>query len=399
MDLRDDPDVGKPVDAVVDVAIARVDASDTSPDTSPALSPDAADRRPDAAAPDVARAIDQAADVAPDAVLLTCTAGLPYPDQLGCTGLYSDWPSRTVDPAVREYRPGFELWSDGAAKTRWIYLPAGQKIDVSKPNEWTFPVGTKVWKEFRLLVAGKMRRIETRYFWKKSLDEWARAVYVWNADESQAPEVKAGIAKVAGTDYEIPPQLACVKCHGGRLDSILGFEAVSLAAPGAQGFTYADLQSGGWLKSTNGKETIPASALVPPGDADAQRSLGYLHANCGVSCHNRNSAGVKFMARLEINSAGTLGVLGDTGVFQLAINQVSDFLPPNAVKGFFYRIRPTDPSRSTFSYLSGRRDPVPDGRNQMPPLASHKVDVDAVAALDAWITGMTVDKGYPAPAP
>jgi hypothetical protein len=36
---------------------------------------------------------------------------------------------------------------------------------------------------------------------------------------------------------------------------------------------------------------------------------------------------------------------------------------------------------------------------QMPPVATHKIDADGVALVEAWIAGMTVAKGYPAPGP
>jgi len=67
-----------------------------------------------------------------------------------------------VDPALRAYKPALELWADGATKQRFISIPAGIKIDTSSFDEWVFPNGTKVWKEFRL--DGK--RVETRLYEK-----------------------------------------------------------------------------------------------------------------------------------------------------------------------------------------------------------------------------------------
>ena len=92
------------------------------------------------------------------------------PTELRCTGLYSDWDSKTVATDAQLYDPGLHLWSDGADKTRWIYLPAGQKIDTSDMDEWAFPVGTKIWKEFRLSLADAATetRIETRLLWKQT---------------------------------------------------------------------------------------------------------------------------------------------------------------------------------------------------------------------------------------
>ena len=98
---------------------------------------------------------------------------------LACAGLYSDWPTKTVAPDFRPFVPGLTLWSDGADKTRWVHLPPGQRIDTSNMDAWTFPVGTKLFKEFRLPVAGSpgRRRIETRMLWKQAEGSWFRTTY------------------------------------------------------------------------------------------------------------------------------------------------------------------------------------------------------------------------------
>ncbi len=84
------------------------------------------------------------------------------PDRLSQTGLYADLASRTLAPGILSYVPRYELWSDGAQKKRYLHLPAGGRIDTSAADDWRFPVGTKVWKEFD--VGGKV--VETRLLWK-----------------------------------------------------------------------------------------------------------------------------------------------------------------------------------------------------------------------------------------
>src|SRR5687767_4958187 len=75
--------------------------------------------------------------------------GAIYSDEsLGSTGLFSDLATEQLSPGVRAYRPRYELWSDGAEKRRWILLPEGERIDTSNMDDWVFPVGTKLWKEF-----------------------------------------------------------------------------------------------------------------------------------------------------------------------------------------------------------------------------------------------------------
>src|SRR5687767_6291886 len=57
------------------------------------------------------------------------------PPKLECTGLYSKWATKTLAPGVREFAPSTALWSDGADKHRWVYLPRGTVIDASNRTE------------------------------------------------------------------------------------------------------------------------------------------------------------------------------------------------------------------------------------------------------------------------
>ena len=42
-------------------------------------------------------------------------------------------------PEMQSFTPRYALWSDGAAKRRWIRLPAGTTIDTSNTDAWDFP--------------------------------------------------------------------------------------------------------------------------------------------------------------------------------------------------------------------------------------------------------------------
>src|SRR6187402_3555279 len=78
----------------------------------------------------------------------TIPDGAVLPGELRCTGLYSDWQERTLRCGVRPYAPAHELWADGAAKQRYVWLPPESSIDVSDPDDWDYPIGTRFWKEF-----------------------------------------------------------------------------------------------------------------------------------------------------------------------------------------------------------------------------------------------------------
>src|SRR5262245_48795669 len=77
-----------------------------------------------------------------------CTNEIEHPSTLACTGLYSDWSAKTLAKDIVPFTPRFVAWSDGMEKSRYIALPPGGSIDKSDPNEWQFPIGTRLWKEF-----------------------------------------------------------------------------------------------------------------------------------------------------------------------------------------------------------------------------------------------------------
>jgi hypothetical protein len=321
--------------------------------------------------------------------------------ELRCTGLYDDWSARHVDAANQPFKPGFELWSDGAQKSRWIYLPPGKAIDVSNMNEWVFPVGTKLWKEFRLDLGGTMKKVETRVMEKLADGSWDMQTYVWSDDQANATLQATPIVPFPGTaSYEVPAG-KCAACHNKRADKVLGFEAVLMAAPEATGLTWAQLQATGRLASTNGNETIPAASLhlLDGANRPVERNgAGYVHANCGIMCH-KPGGGAPFSMRITVDNTAkkTPDDVTTTDVFLGAINQTSGFRPP-AATGNYYRIRPTDDTRSTIYYRMGQRDQLQGGAQQMPPLDTHATDAAGLGAIDSWINYMTTANGYPAPA-
>ena len=112
------------------------------------------------------------------------------PATLVATGLCADAACTAITPGVREFAPRWQLWSDGAEKRRWIWLPVGATIDTTDTDYWRFPIGTKLWKEFG---CGETR-VETRYIVKTGPeeDDWIFVPYAWNAEQTEAvPVVEA----------------------------------------------------------------------------------------------------------------------------------------------------------------------------------------------------------------
>jgi hypothetical protein len=333
-----------------------------------------ADAQTDAGNAD-ARADADAGSDPPDSSI-DCSANPPT--NLACSGLYADFATRTLAPGVRAYDPALHLWSDGALKQRYVWLPPGSQIDTSNMDEWIFPVGTRFWKEFRL--GGRL--IETRFMWKWANNDWFRTTYRWSSDETSATELTTGEQNVNGTTYEVPPQEMCSWCHRGRQDNALGFEALSLGLPGATGLNVETLVQEGLLTNP------PTSALAIPGDPAEALALGWLHANCGTACHNENPNALAnwtgLRMRLDVSALAT--VVG-TDTYQTAVG-----VRPNATPGLvgdWFRIKPGDPDFSVIYYRDNRRDQNPEvDRTQMPPFATHTIDTAGVAAVRAWILAL-----------
>jgi len=304
-------------------------------------------------------------------------AGDP-PTSLDCTGLYSNLATKVLSPTAIAYTPAVPLWADSADKLRWIEIPDGGTIDRSIPTEWSFPVGTKVWKEFS--YGGK--RVETRYFHKQSPNFWTYNTYVWNADDSAAIQSAGGSIPMPGDVdgvYVVPAPEDCEKCHKGATDHLLGFEEVSLGLKGATGLTLAQLAAKGLLTPP---PPLTALEVGDDGTGQAAAPMEWLHINCGRTCHNTNQNATAYGAgmylRLDPTQLdGRSSVDFDTRT--TTIGKVST--TPSYGGGT--RIVSGDPSESLIYQLISNRT-----GNQMPPIASRVVDAPDDALVKDWIARM-----------
>jgi len=334
---------------------------------------------PEAGAP---VATDAATQALVDGDLLDAGEGgatIAAPSTLVETGLYCDIATYTVAPGLRPFRPRFELWSDGGEKSRWIQLPAGSKIDTTDPNHWSFPVGTKVWKEFKYL--GK--RVETRLIHRygPGPTDFLLAAYQWNANETAATLVDpTGVPNAAPTTggaepltHDIPATAQCNTCHGYLPERLLGFGAIQLSHS-LGGTNIASLVQDNVL-------TVPpeAGGYTVPGDDVDQAALGYLHANCG-NCHTdvRGPTFPRFKTRLLVGNT----TVASTDVFKTAVNIPHTWVGAGGSGVGLYRIQGGNATLSELYY----RISVRGSLAQMPPIATKVAHTEGRAALEAWIT-------------
>jgi len=301
------------------------------------------------------------------------------PETLRCAGLYSDVESKKLAAGVRMFKPAIELWSDGAEKTRWISLPEGETIDVSDRDAWVFPIGTRLFKEFKW----NGKRAETRLYWKRTPTFWSRATYHWNEDETEATRHGGGEVQVGGESYLIPSGTECDQCHEGRPDNVLGFETILLGLEGAEGITLADAVADGMLSDDDYSTDI---TLGDDGTGEAAAAMGWMHVNCGISCHNGNSSSEAYRTglRLALQADEAEGG-GLSGADALATTIGVDATTPRWDD--WQRIVPGNPDESLVFWLMSMRNPA-NRKDQMPPIASRVVDDEGVRLVENWIMAL-----------
>jgi len=285
------------------------------------------------------------------------------PADLRCTGLYGNWENREIACGVEPYEPAHALWSDGAGKARYVSLPEGAAVDESDPDAFQFPVGTSFWKAFSL-PSGDLA--ETRLL-RKSEAGWVYTTYVWDEGQTTAVQNNDGVPDLYGTGHTVPARAQCKECHAGRPDYVLGWDA----------FLLGD--------------------LAVPGDDIERDALGYLHVNCGVSCHNDTAAalgresGLYLHLDAESASSALTSPAFLTGNGRVPSPNAPILDLPVPASGPFVDLAPRDTERSLIlARMKVRGVPA-----QMPRVATNVADQAGIASVEAWIMAMTPERGYP----
>ncbi len=300
----------------------------------------------------------------------------PVPDLLSASGCVD--PADTTQPydGLVPYDINARFWSDGADKERYIGLPNGTTMSIDAADDFDFPPGTVIVKNFRL--NGEL--IETRHLMRHPDGVWAGYTYEWNAAQTEATRVRGGkVANVQGQDWIFPDEAECLQCHTTVAGVALGPEIAQLN----KDFTYPSTG-----RTHNQLETLDAvtmfssplpgdpatlPALADPTDAGADlddRARAWLHTNC-ASCHQPGGPtptdlDLRYTTALaDMNACGIAPDTGDVGIAMPLI------------------IAPGEPDRSVLVARVDRRDV--DG---MPPLGSTIVDADGVALLTQWVVSL-----------
>jgi hypothetical protein len=308
----------------------------------------------------------------------------PLPARLSETGLFEPGSTTVLRDGVLPFSPQYPLWSDGAGKRRWIFLPPGTAIDAAAPDAWQFPAGTRLWKEFR-----HGRAVETRYIERLDDGRWRFAAYVWDEDGRDAvlaPEEGAVLEAGPAGRYLVPSRADCLACHEGPAVPVLGFSALQLSsdrdplAPHAEpiGSGHVDLVR---LVATGRLVNLsPALLATAPriraSTPTARAALGYLHGNCG-HCHD--PAGALDGLDLVLAQRADPGADSVARVRQSLLDRASRFRPHGLPDP--KRVARDGHSPSTLTLRLSSTSPLV----RMPPLGVQLVDDEGVALVERWI--------------
>ena len=293
-----------------------------------------------------------------------------YPATLAEYRFFADASAQKPAARVTPYRLNTPLWSDGAEKLRFVYLPSGAKAKANGEGLLDLPIGAALVKTF----AFGTRKMETRVLLHRA-DGWVALPYQWNAAQTEAKLVLGG-ARVPVTtpqgvaiSYSIPNKNQCKECH-----ALAG--VVTPIGPKARNLSPA------WLAgevNAGRLDRSPAVAMRLPVWEDrahapvAAVARGYLDANCG-HCHNpagsASNSGLDL--RWEQNDPALLGIRKR---------------PVAAGRGAGeneFDVVPGDPQHSILTYRMASLE----GGIAMPELGKASVDTEGVKAVRAWIAGM-----------
>ncbi len=291
--------------------------------------------------------------------------GTEIPARLSQFGFFADAMRQLPSERVIPYRLNMPLYSDGAEKLRFVYVPWGKTAGADGEGLLQFPVGSALIKTFAFDEGAERRLIETRVLLHRA-EGWVALPYRWNDDQTEATLALAGgrvdLTTPSGEaiSYRIPNKNQCKECHG--LDG-----TVTPIGPKARNLDRDWLMQMGL--SSAGGDVLPL--WENRGSADITKAArAYLDVNC-AHCHRPGAAASNsgLDLRWEQDDPVKLGILKRP----VAAGRGSG--------GLEFDVLPGHPGRSILTYRMGSKE----AGVAMPELGKSTVHQDGLALVERWI--------------
>ena len=310
--------------------------------------------------------------------------------------LFRDVAKQIPNAGLVPYDLNTPLFSDYAAKHRFMYVPEGTTAEYNDQDHFQFPVGSVLVKTFGYLndirdSSQGERLIETRLLIKTDTNKWIGLPYLWNDDLTDARLAVAGATvDVEWTHYDgqtrqinyiVPNMNQCKQCHENK-------EVLMPIGPKARNlnkeYPYesgVENQLAHWTRLgllTGTPADVTAAPRVPNAEDPesgslAERAHAWLDINC-AHCHNPK--GPAFTSGLDLS-------FGQRNPAMYGVDK-----PPVAAGrgsgNLRFGIVPGNPDASIITYRIGSTDPG----IMMPPLPRRVVHDEGLALIREWIAGM-----------
>jgi uncharacterized repeat protein (TIGR03806 family) len=358
-----------------------------------------------------------------------------FPRKLSETGLFKSVKDHVPDQSLIPYSVNSPLWSDGAAKERFIALPGDSKIEMTPSRGWNFEDGAVLVKTFSLDMregdASSRRRIETRLLTRQS-GQWHGYTYLWNDGQSDADLVGADgvdkdylIRETGGGQHRqtwhYPSRTECMVCHSRAANWVLGLTTLQMnkvhdygafaenqlrvlerrgvlkvdylsAARSslkteALGRGMSDEKADKWLEELASARTArppkSSSLLIEPPE-NLPRLPDPYDASLDLTTRARSYLHAN-CAQCHIKEGGGNALIDLEFTTSATNMRALDALPVHETFGLPdpRLIAPGHPERSVLLYRLAHR-----GTGQMPPLATSVPDERAVKLMTEWIAQM-----------
>ncbi|MEX0274693.1 MAG: PQQ-dependent sugar dehydrogenase, partial [Flavobacteriaceae bacterium] len=324
------------------------------------------------------------------------------PSKLSELGVFDDLETLEPRSGIIPFDVNAPLWSDRAVKQRWIALPndgtfdtASEQIGFDRENNWTFPEGTVLIKQFNLPTDAsdptKVVRLETRFIVFIEDGGAYGVTYKWNEEQTdafliginEAVSQEYTVRRANGSTYtqkwDFPTRNQCMQCHNNVAGHALGLKTRQLNKDllyPASGITSNQLKTWEHLhifdSAIGDPAKLPASAHI--NDTNASREMrvrSYIDANCAY-CHRPSGVDGAFDGR-------AMTALYD----QMMIDQ--DVIS-NASQAGGKILIPQD----HFGSELYKRDSSTES-NKMPPVGKNMNDDDYLSVLIGWIDNLELD--------